>query len=181
MKTIRRAGFTTVEVMIAVTIMVIVFASVAVVQGRSLDLMASTSTSGYLEEKAGRAVDALSLELCWAESDAVLITAQNGASRIDLSTPVDYAGGVPVWSTPITYRVEPSLVDANQNDLPDDFQLVRIQDGETRVLCHYVEPAGFDLTRVDDNIQVQLRLSKAGNTSRQVLTANAQTSISLRN
>ena len=176
-----RAGFTLLEMVIVMTIMSIVMGVVVLSQKSTQGLMSQTSTSGLLEEKALKALEAVAFEARWSDSGSFLITQENSSDRLDLQLPVDFVSGTPVWSTPVTYRVEPSTIDADENGVMNEGRFVRIQDGVTRVLSDYVVLGGFSATMTDENVVLQLSLAKRDGTSDGLLTANAQTSISVRN
>jgi hypothetical protein len=100
---------------------------------------------------------------------------------LDFKTPTDYVAGNPVWSTMITYAVEPSLVDWNESGAIDEGRLVRTQDGRKQVLCDYILPGGFTAVLTGRNLLLQLKLSKLDRQTRRATTTDDQTSISFRN
>ena len=132
-------------------------------------------------EKAQGAIESLSAELRWAESASVIVLAENGSSRVDVQVPTDWVAGAPVWSSRIVYRVLPSSVDANDDGVLDEGRLVRDQNGDVRVLADNVPLGGFTAVQAGNNLLLGLQVSKINHETGQVLSGNAQTSISFRN
>jgi hypothetical protein len=122
------------------------------------NLMNESAALGALEEQAIYAVQQVAFDARWADGGALLLSTSNGSRRIDLRTAVDFAGGHPVWSPTVIYRVVPSSSDSNGNGIADEGQLVRIQNGVTRVICDDVVPGGFTAIRVGDNLAIQVNL-----------------------
>jgi hypothetical protein len=159
----------------------------AVVCGLTLSAL-TTSSNFYgdsmgvavIRSQARRAVDALSEEIQWGDPASIIISQENGADRIDFQVPAAVTGGSAVLSSPITYRWEASNVDANHNGISDEGQVVRIQNGNRRVLCHYVKPGGLTIQRSDEQIALRLELFTA--TGEGTLTqVEGTTSVTLHN
>jgi len=181
MKIGRRSGFTLLEVAAVSGLLVIVMSALVLSQGSVTKLLSTTSTSGLVVDEARQVLDVMSTELRWAQGTGLLITAENGASRIDFQTGIGFAGGVTQWSTPITYHVRPSPIDANNNGIADDWRLVRTQNGTNRTLCDFVAAGGLTATRNNNAITLQLRLSRTDPATRRPLRANERTTLTIRN
>lgn len=176
-----RAGFTVVEVMIALTIFLAVLGTAAVVQISSTGLLSSVSTSGHMTEQAQRSLDVLIKELRWAQSSTLLVTSENGSSRLDFQIPAGFTSGSPVWSAPITYAVEAATTDWSGDGVIDEGRLVRTQSGTRTVLCSTIPPGGFTVAQSGNNVTLQLRLARTDRNNRRNLDTDANTSISIRN
>ena len=175
-----RSGFTMIELLIGLVILCLIFGSVALVQRSAMDTMSTSSSAGLLNEEGGRAMNILAAEARWAESGSFLITNQLGSARLDFRVPVGYAGG-PVWSSVITYAVNPSGFDSNGDGVLNEGNLERTQDGPTKVLCHDVVAGGFTAQPAGDNTTVQLSLARLDRRANRLMTENVHTSISSRN
>ncbi len=173
------AGFSLQEVLIGAVIMLLMWAACLGSQLAATQLLGESVSRSMLEEKAIFATKDLAFDLRWAEGSSLLITEENDADRVDLRTAVDYAEGEPVWSTPVSYRVEAAVRDTNGNGVLDDRRLVRIQDGVTRVLCDNVASAGFTAERAGDDLALAVLLQKMHRG--RWLTATANTTTSIRN
>ena len=176
-----RAGFALIEVLVAALVLSAVFGAIYAIQSAFIGLQTTVETTGALEEKASQALNEITRDLRWAERGSLLITQENGADRLDLRRPTAWVGGSPVWSSVITFRVEPSNIDANGNGVADDFRLARMQDGRTRVLCNYVVAGGFSIQQTGQNVDLLVQLAQFNQNSEKTITANAQSSISPRN
>jgi hypothetical protein len=176
-----RAGFSLLELCLSFALLVAILGMVGVVQMSSAGLLTTTSTNGLLHESAMHALEVIASEMRWAEAASVIASAQNGSSRLDFKTPVGYAGGNPIWSTNITYMIVPAAIDWNSDGVINEGRFIRLQDGKQRVLCDYVIPGGFTAVLAGQNVSLQLRLTKVNTQTSDLLSANEQTSISLRN
>jgi len=174
-------GFTLPELLISVTILVGIGAACLGAQLGATTLMNEVTMRSVLEERAFFAVKEIAFDARWAEGAALLLSTESGCSRIDLHTPIDYdhVTHTPVWSTTITWKVVPSTRDANGNGAFDEVCLVRMQGGNTRVVCDDVVPGGFTATRVGDDVTLQVRVLKL-HRGRQV-AATAANNVSIRN
>ncbi|HEU4420397.1 MAG TPA: hypothetical protein VFT55_15785, partial [Planctomycetota bacterium] len=151
------AGFTLVDMLAGAGIVIAVAA--ACIGGQlAAGLVNESAALGALEEQAIFAAQEVACDARWADGKALVLSTSNGSRRIDLRTAVDFAGGKPVWSPTVIYRVVPSSSDGNGNGIADEGQLVRIQHGVTRVICDDVVPGGFTATRAGDNLAIQVRL-----------------------
>ena len=155
-----RAGFSLVELIFALAISTVFLTMIAEVAGSSEGLTSSTLTLGRIEEAGNNATFAIASEVRWSQPDTTLITAENGSDRLDLVVATGVNGTEPIWSTPITYRYEPTPLDGNGNGALDEGVLVRIQAGRRRVLCRNVAFGGFAVTR--DGSRVDLSLTVFG-------------------
>jgi len=173
------AGFTFMEMLVGAGIMVAVGAVCFGGQLAATSTMNESAALGALEEQAIVAVKHVAFDARWADGGAMLLSTSNGSRQIDLRTAVDLAGGNPVWSPTVTYRVVPSASDSNGNGIADEGQLVRIQNGVTRVICDDVVPSGFTATRTGDTLEIQVRLLRV-HCGRPV-TVTAATSATIRN
>ena len=176
----RQAGFSLVEMAVYMAISVVVTTAVIRVVVTATDTYNSTTSLGRIQADARRSLDSLAVELRMADRDTIVFATENGSTRIDYRLPLDYVGGRVVWSSMITVRYEPSDVDANRNDIMDEGRLVRIQDGETKVLCNYVRPSGITLTRNGDTIALNLGLM-ISDADGQVMWCSVETNITMRN
>ncbi len=176
-----RSGISALEMIIAIGLLLTILGIVGRFQMSTAGVLTTTSSRGQLNESARHALEAVASELRWAEAASLVVSAQNGSTRLDFSTPIDYVGGNPVWSTPITYQINLATVDWNGDGVVSEGRLVRIQNGATTVLCDYIIPGGFTATLAGSNVLVQLQLTKMDKNTRRLLRANEQTSISFRN
>jgi len=176
-----RSGFTVVEMMISLGLVLAVIAVVGRFQLSTAGLLTTTSSRGRLNESAMHALESVASELRWAEATSLVVSVQNGSTRLDFQTPVGYAAGNPVWSTVITYQVDAATVDWNGDNVINEGRLVRVQNGKKTVLCDYVIPGGFTAALGGSNVLLQLRLTKMDKKTNRLLRANEQTSISFWN
>ena len=175
------AGFTISEILIALVIQVLVMGGVLSMLSQSTETYATTSRLGRIEEEGRRALSELSLELKMADGGTLLITQQNGSDRLDFNVPVGRDGEDVIWSAPITYQVEPSSKDANQNGVVDEGMLVRIQNGRRRFLCHYIPLGGLSIVRTGDTVSMRLDLMIADELPNRLLQISVSTSSMIRN
>ncbi|HLQ38414.1 MAG TPA: hypothetical protein VK348_11470 [Planctomycetota bacterium] len=173
------AGFSLVEVLIGATIMIAVAAACLGAQLAATKLMNESVARSQLEETAIFGAKEVAYEARWADGAALVLSTENGSSRIDLHTPVNYVAGNPVWSTTITYHVVPSPNDANGNGIHDEGMLVRVQNGKSTVICDALVTGGFTATRTGDSLALQVRLLKLYRG--RPLTVVAATSATIRN
>jgi prepilin-type N-terminal cleavage/methylation domain-containing protein len=181
MKVSSKAGFTLVEIAVAATILLVVLLIVAQLQSSTSSLSSTATTRGMLQEASQRALDDVVEDLRWADDWAVIIWMHNGSSRIDLRVPVGEVNGVPVWSSWITFRVEPSDYDSNGDGIANDTRLVRMQDGEVRTLSLHMAAGGFDVQRDADGITVEVNLTRLDSGTKQMVEASASTTVIPRN
>jgi hypothetical protein len=176
-----RAGFTVLETVITLTILCAVFASASLVESNATGLLTTSTKKDLLQEKASRALESIAAEARWAEGAGFLITSQYGSNRLDFQVATGFAGGATTWSTTITYVVQPSSIDANGDGVINEGRLVRIQNGQTHLMCDYVTAGGFTAVRTGQNVVLNVSLALKDYTTQRVEKANEQTSISLRN
>lgn len=155
-QTSARGGLTVIELTISLGISVALFALVAQVIGGLSHLSSTTLSVGRAEEAASQVSEAMSSEIRWADPETLLITAENGSSRVDFRVSLGYDGSETIWSTPVVYRFEPSDRDANGNGIADEGRLVRIQDGRTRTLCRNVPVGGLSISQKNETIAVEV-------------------------
>jgi hypothetical protein len=176
-----RAAFTLLEVCLSLGLLLSIVGIIGVFQMRNSELLTTISTGGLLDESSMHALETVSNEMRWAEATSLVISVQNGSSRLDFRTPAGYAGGNPVWSTLITYVIEPTAIDWNGDKLANEGRLVRMRNGQKQVICDYVVTGGFVAALGGGNLVLQLRLARMDKQSRRLVTRDEQTSISLRN
>lgn len=176
-----QAGVSILEVLVGAAIMTAIGAACLGAQFGATSLMNEAAVRSVLEERAFFAAKEVAFETRWADGTALLLSTSNGSSRADLVTPVGYddATDTPLWSTTITYQVVPSANDANNNGVVDEGCLVRVQDGDTRVICDDLANGGFSATRTGNEVAFQVRILKLyrGRT----ITVDAATSVTIRN
>ncbi len=176
-----RSGISALEMIIAIGLLLTILGIVGRFQMSTAGVLTTTSSRGQLNETCALPIlDPFCAETT-SEAASLVVSAQNGSTRLDFSTPIDYVGGNPVWSTPITYQINLATVDWNGDGVVSEGRLVRIQNGATTVLCDYIIPGGFTATLAGSNVLVQLQLTKMDKNTRRLLRANEQTSISFRN
>jgi len=154
----RQAGLSLVELMFTVVAAVALLCTTIQLGRSSRMLTSSTLARGHLVMAAEQALLRSGRDLRWAQPTTLLITTENGSDRADFVVCTAFDGDEPQWSTPITLRVEPISGDANRNGAADEGQLVRIQDGETMVLCRNVTKGGFSLKRDDFLLEAEVTL-----------------------
>ena len=152
----RQAGYTFVEMAVTLTVSLIVFALLFWTTGGMMKLSSTSLAVGGLEEAAGRVTTTVASELRWADPETLLITVENGSSRIDCRLATGYDGTEATWTTPVTYRYEPATADINGNGIIDEGRVVRIQDGRERTLCRNVIDGGLLFTVENETIMVQV-------------------------
>jgi prepilin-type N-terminal cleavage/methylation domain-containing protein len=135
-KRTRAAGFTLVESLIAVTLLAILFLSVAQTSSRASDAFDEGSVEHALSQTAHRGVERLSQALEFANQAAFaagnVADATLGDDHLDFQVPQDFANGEVQW-TPIqiTTEIEPGeLKDGLDNDgdgLIDELRVVKLE------------------------------------------------------
>lgn len=138
-----RSGFTLAEAVVTLAVSLVLFGLLFQAAEGLIRLSSTSLTSGRLEEAAGRVTAAIASELRWANPDTLLVTSENGSSRVDCEIAEGYDGAVTIWSTPVIFRYEPSPQDDDENGVLDEGSVVRIQDGHTRTLCRHVPQGGL--------------------------------------
>jgi prepilin-type N-terminal cleavage/methylation domain-containing protein len=177
----RRAGFTLLELLVTVAIFGAIVAALAGVLATASHDSTLLTNQGGLDERAWRVVDEVARELRFAQGSSLLVTQQNGSSRLDFQVPTGYANGAVVLSTPITLAAQLSNFDADHDHKKtDDYALVRVQDGVSRVLCDAVPFGGFAVTTSGSNVAVDLQLATTDAQHRAVRARVAE-SVSTRN
>ena len=180
MRTRADSGFTLVELSIGAAILVLVLLVVGGAHGAVTRLVSTTSTIGTLQQRTMVAVEKLSGELKWAEADSLLVTSEQGSSRLDFRVPVGFAGGEPLWSPVITYKVVPASGDANGNGRKDEYRLVRQESGtHDRTICNDISAGGFVATRTSNRLALTLRVERRGEDKN--YRHDATTTVTLRN
>lgn len=173
-------GVTIVEFAIGLAILSAFALAMTQIVPTSATLASTATVLGRLDEAVGQTTMAVGSELRWARPDTLLITTDNGCDRADFVVATDYVGGATTWSTAIVIRYEPVDGDANDNGVADEGNLVRIQDGVTRVLCRNVDHGSF--TIVDDAGRIQVGITVFGRASSgEVLRRTGQYSTNLVN
>jgi hypothetical protein len=151
-----RSGFTLVDAVVTIGISVLLFGLVFQAAHGLMQLSSTSLAAGRLEEAAGRVTTAIASELRWANPDTLLITTENGSSRVDCELAEGYDGVSTVWSTPVVFRYEPSALDDNENGVLDEGAVVRIQDGQTRTLCRNVSQGGLVVASEGGTLSVRV-------------------------
>lgn len=181
MKTSSRTegGFALLELLIGATIFVTLMAASMSAQTISSAVMNESVARTLLQESALFGVKDVAHEVRWCDAAALIFSTSNGASRVDLRTPVDYVSGAPVWSNTVTYEVVQSPFDSDGNGTLDDWRLVRTENGTRRTICDHVAAGGFTATRTGNQVTLQVRLLRLYHS--RPLTADFSTVASLRN
>lgn len=157
MKTLgARTGFSMVELVVAFAVTLVLMGGLVQANLASSKLTDASATRGRLEEAAARALSSMAGELRWAQSNTTLITADTGSSRVDFIVAQGWDGTATIWSTPVTFRYEPVAADTNENGVADEGIIVRLQDGQRRVLCRNVPLGGFTVQRVEDRLDLNV-------------------------
>ena len=116
------AGFTVVEIAIAMTILVVMLASFGAFQALSQEASQSLVLRTELERRADRALHAIRLQLRGAEASTLVPppTSDFGSDTIQFRTPGDVtAAGVIVWNAPTRIAIQMDAREAD-NGLDDD-------------------------------------------------------------
>lgn len=161
----RRAGTTFLEV----TVTSVLVAAGALMVYRATQATEEAMTAGVAESTlaiwAQNGLDAVSAEL--RQAGLSTITGETGSS-ITFRAAKAVVMGFPVYGTPITIRFEydPQETDNGLDDdrdaLVDEGRLVKVQDGETMVLCPGVQEGGFVLARTNRTVGMTLTLETIG-------------------
>ena len=175
-----QSGFTVLELIVSIAVTAILVGMLSQATGASKKLSSTSLNLGRAQEAASQAVLTIASDLRWAQPDTMLITQENGSDRVDFLVAEDYDGTQTVWSTPISYVYQPIAFDANGNGLPDEGRIVRLQDGNQRVVCRNVELGGLALERNEDSTTVQIAVFSM-TSDKQLLKGNAKTSVTLVN
>jgi hypothetical protein len=174
------SGFSLIELCIGASLLVIVLLAVGGAHGAITRLVTATSTLGTLQQRTTVAMEKISCELKWAEADSLLLTTEQGCSRLDFRVPLGFTAGGPVWSAVITYKVVPATGDANGNGMKDEYRLIRQQNGtRDRTVCNDVRAGGFVAARTANNMFLTLRVERRGDGKS--YRHEATTSVTLRN
>jgi len=160
----RRAGFTLLEMMIAVTVLGLVVAGVVTATRAGTGTFKQNMAHGDVETKGRRVIAKLTRELTSANlTNPAALAPELGASSIDYQVPTDFAGGAMTWGP--TMRLIREMedgeldngIDDNGNGLIDEGQLVSITDpfgvNKRVVLAHGVAELleGEEANNNDDN------------------------------
>jgi hypothetical protein len=180
MKDRTRSGLSIIELTVSLGIAGVLFGMIGHVI-RGLSGLSSTSLAvGRIEEAANEVTAALAAELRWADPSTLLLTIENGSSRLDFRIAEGYDGVETVWSTPIVFRLEPMGWDANEDGVLDEGQIIRVQDGVERTLCRNVPLGGFSIQFIDSSAVVTVDVF-AADRDRRALEATAETVTHLMN
>jgi hypothetical protein len=169
------------ETVITLVILCTVFASVSYVESSASGVLSSSTNIDFLQERASRALESIAADARWADGAAFLITPQYASSRLDFPVATGFVGGATTWSPVITYVVQPSSIDANGDGVINEGRLVRIQSGQTHLLCDDVVAGGFTAVRAGQNVVLTIHLALKDPQTKRVVNVNEKTSISLRN
>lgn len=162
-------GFTMIEVMISLAVFAIISLAIfALIEAGSTSYNQTTRLN-QLQENGRKALEEMAAELRIAnpagnsftvtkESDGsysvefyrVTELLRDGKDGYD-PTAAGGDGAVNYTAYSIKYMLVPSMADANNNGISDDWRLVRIEEPagakRTAGICEYVEPGGFIVTR----------------------------------
>ena len=152
----RQQGYTLVEMMMAFVGLLAVSVVVFLTLSSSSQHFTFSTKAASSQSALRNALDTMESELQWANRNTVVVSSHNASSRIDFQIPTAVVNGVAQLSTTITYRVDVSTLDANANGVSDEGSLVRIQDGQTRVVCQRVKAGGLTVTQTGDSLVLQL-------------------------
>ncbi|MBN2489674.1 MAG: hypothetical protein JXQ29_02350 [Planctomycetes bacterium] len=177
----RARGTTVTELIVSFAILSLIFLCVFAILSSSSSLHGASSRMAVIEDQSRTALDTMAREIRLADRQSLLITTENGADRLDCRVPLRFAGGAVVWSSPITFRYEPSSFDTNRNGIVDEGRIVRLQNGARRILCQHVQPGGLGFEREQNNVAIRMRLFTAGVDRNDLLVTAVETSVSLRN
>lgn len=172
-----RRGMSLLEVMVASAILVLVGAIIyAVLSGGSKTYDATTRLT-HIQEQGRRVVDEMAGELREADLSTLVV----GANTVTFRKNTGFAGGVPTWGPNITYSMQASTVDANENGGGDDRLLQRAQAGSNPLtLTHYIAPNGLVFTLTGSNLLIRVTLRSADGSGK-TITAFVESSVTLRN
>lgn len=177
-----RAGLSLLEVVIYTAILSLILSALySVLTGSTRQYEVGTKLSG-IQERGRRAMDELVAELRMADRDPgqFLVSTVNGSQQLQFRISTGFAGGNPVFGTPITWNCPVSTVDANGNGMADEARLVRTQDGRPITKTHYVKQGGFSAAVAGNN--VVLRLTMLNNDGyKKVIETTVESAVTLRN
>lgn len=176
----RQAGLSLLEVVISAAIGLLLIGVLLGVVRSSLLLSQTSLQDGQREETGQRVANRLAKELRWADPDTLLVTTENGSSRLDYRTVVDYDGTDIQWSPVISVRFEPLGVDWDGNGVADEGEVVRIENGRREVLVRGVPAGGLQVAGVGERLTLSLELPQ-GRTAVGPPARAVQASVALRN
>jgi len=153
------AGSSALELLISVTIFVALVGSLTEIFRSYSATSSQFRAQGSLDEKAWRVTDLIRRELRWAQGSTLLVTSESGSGRLDFRTAAGFVGGATTFSSTITIKYVPSVVDANHDHKVNEGSIVRIEDGRARVLCDFVPIGGFVATLQGADVALDLTLS----------------------
>jgi len=162
----KRAGFTFVEMMIALVILTIIAGTIAVVSKTGTGTFRSSVANETVNSKLRRAIQRIAKDLS-GSSTATLVPAPFaplGSSSLTFQQAVGYESGAAVWGPNVQFQFEyaplelDNDIDDDGNGLVDEGILVRIENpgaaNESRTLiCTGVSEYGLDEipNGIDDN------------------------------
>lgn len=162
-------GFTMIEVMISLAVFAIISLAIfALIEAGSTSYNQTTRLN-QLQENGRKALEEMAAELRIANPAGAAFTVtkeSDGSYSVEFQRVTELlrdgqdgydpaaAGGegaINYTAYYIKYMLVPSMADANNNGISDDWRLVRIEDPsgtkKTAGICEYVEPGGFIVTR----------------------------------
>lgn len=181
MKNMRR-GLTMVEVVIASAVMLFIISAIYALVYRGSDTYSTVSKQNTLQRNAQIVLDRIAEDLRNANPDTLIV----GANSLSLQVASGYAAGSTTWGPTITYSVETSVVDANNNGVTsDDGCIMRRIPGlsppEAVRICDYVPlVGGFTTARTGSVVTVTLTLGAKDQANKDIKTT-VGTSVVLRN
>ncbi len=160
-----RAGFTLIEVMIALALVSIAIVAANMVSTAGLGILRSTSVETALDTNALRAIDRITFQIAKADAATLLPPEPlDGTSELAFQEVIGLDAGEPLWGPvqEVALVLESAEVDDgldnNGNDLVDEGRVVMRRDvggpdERTVVLCHGVRELleGELLNGIDDN------------------------------
>ena len=177
----KTSGFTMLEVMIASAILVIMASAIFSLLAGSSQFYSTSVSLEHIQEQSRRVVDEIAEELRMADQATLAITTVSGSHQIVFRRITGVTGGVPQWSTNITWNYQTSAVDANGNRIVDEGRVVRTFNGRAITKCHNVEQGGgLSFTRTGDVILIRLTLIGTDAKGKLIRTFS-ETSVSVRN
>lgn len=179
-----------IEITIASVILFIVSAAIYLILFNGSVFYTNQTRLGDIQERARRVLDEMANELRMADRNPLFLTiTQNPAGTPDtvsFRVPTGYIAATKTitWSGIITYGVELSTLDANNNAVQDEGRIFRTEGGVKRILTDYVTTDGLKIVRTavgnDLILKVTLTFLIADAWNKPIRTT-LETSVTLRN
>lgn len=131
----RKSGYTLLEIMIGLTLLIVLLGSVVMVTQRGTSAYRRSASNSSLDAKVNRALSRLARELVDAGivSPLANLSLPLGSDTLDFARPASWAGGAIVWGNTVRFAAELATgevnngLDDNGNGLIDESVLVRIE------------------------------------------------------